>query len=102
MDRPSDPRIPAPETCVLRYVFDRHAQERPSACFVRFEDGAEWSYVEIRTRVRRTAAALQAAGVSQGDHVLILSANSGCLRQGRKSGHARLGPRQAVEPSHHA
>ena len=36
------------------------------------------------------------------DEVLIPSAKSGRLRQGRKSGHARLGPRQAIEPSHHA
>src|SRR5919107_3801594 len=36
------------------------------------------------------------------DEVLILSANSGRLRQSRKSGHARLGPWQAVEPPHHA
>jgi putative transposase len=35
------------------------------------------------------------------DEVLILSAKSGCLRQGRKSGHARLGTRDAVEPPHH-
>ena len=36
------------------------------------------------------------------DEVLILSAKSGCLRQIRKSGHARLGPWQGIEPSHHA
>ncbi len=36
------------------------------------------------------------------DEVLILSANSGWLRQGRESGHARLGARDAVEPPHHA
>src|SRR3712207_1984870 len=32
------------------------------------------------------------------DEVLILSANSGRLRQSRKSGHARLGPWQAIAP----
>ncbi len=36
------------------------------------------------------------------DEVLILSANSGWLRQGRKSSHARLGAWQAVQPPHHA
>jgi transposase-like protein len=36
------------------------------------------------------------------DEMAILSANSGWLRQGRKSGHARLGAWQAVEPPHHA
>jgi hypothetical protein len=33
---------------------------------------------------------------------LILSAKSGCLRQSRKSGHARLGPWRTIKPSHHA
>ncbi len=77
MDRPSDPRIPPPETCVLRHVLDRHARQRPSAVFVRFEDGTEWSYAELRRHVRRTAAALQAAGVSQGSHVVVWLPN-GC------------------------
>ncbi len=36
------------------------------------------------------------------DEVQILSVNSGRLRQSRESGHARLGPWQAIEPSHHA
>ena len=36
------------------------------------------------------------------DEVLILSANSGCRCQSCKTCHARLGPRQTVEPSHHA
>jgi putative transposase len=36
------------------------------------------------------------------DEVLILSAKSGCLRQSRKSGHARLGPWRTIKPSHHA
>jgi len=68
----SDPRIPAPDVCVLRHVLDRHARERPDAVFVRFEDGGEWTYAELHRRVRRTAAALQAAaGVAQGDHVVV-------------------------------
>ncbi len=36
------------------------------------------------------------------DEMLILSAKSGCLRQSRKSGHARLGPWHTIKPSHHA
>ena len=36
------------------------------------------------------------------DEVLIPSAKSGRLRQGRKSCHARFGPWQGIEPSHHA
>ena len=36
------------------------------------------------------------------DEVLILSAKSGGLGQRREARHARLGPWQAIEPSHHA
>jgi len=71
VDHFSDPRIPPPETCVLRHVLDRHARERPDAVFACFEDGADWSFAETRRRVRRTAAALQWLGVAQGDPVVV-------------------------------
>ena len=67
----ADPRIPAAELCVLRPVLDRWAEQQPDAVFVRFEDGGEWTYGELRARTRRTAAALQAAGVRQGSHVVV-------------------------------
>jgi carnitine-CoA ligase len=67
----SDPRIPPADICVLRYVLDRHARERPAQTFVRFEDGSEWTYSELHTFVRRTAAALHEIGVRQSEHVVV-------------------------------
>ena len=40
----SDPRIPAADRCVARYLLDRLAAETPDKVFCVFEDGAEWSY----------------------------------------------------------
>jgi carnitine-CoA ligase len=71
MDRSPDRRIPPPEACVTRHVLDRHAGERPDSVFAVFEDGTAWTYVGLRARVRRTAAALQAAGAAQGDKVVV-------------------------------
>jgi crotonobetaine/carnitine-CoA ligase len=67
----SDPRITPADICVLRYVLDRHARERPAQTFVRFEDGSEWTYSKLHTLVRRTAAALHEIGVRQSEHVVV-------------------------------
>lgn len=66
----SDPRIPSSELCVLRPLLDRRAQETPDKVFAKFADGRAWSYRELREITMQTAAALQALGVRQGDHVL--------------------------------
>lgn len=47
----ADPRIPNRNECVLRYLVDRWADERPDKTHVIFEDGEEWSYAELRRRV---------------------------------------------------
>ncbi|QQS14336.1 MAG: AMP-binding protein [Rhodospirillales bacterium] len=65
-----DPRVPAPEDCVLRHLVDRRAATTPDKVFVRFDDGAEWTYAELRRRVARAAAGLQRLGARQGDMVL--------------------------------
>lgn len=65
----SDPRIPNRDECVLRYLVDRWASERPDKTHVIFEDGEEWSYAELRRRVVDKAAGLQQLGVRQGDYV---------------------------------
>ena len=36
----ADPRMPSPDTCVLRDVLERRAREMPDRCFVTFADGA--------------------------------------------------------------
>ncbi|WP_154651330.1 AMP-binding protein [Sphingomonas echinoides] len=65
----ADPRIPNRNECVLRYLVDRWADERPDKTHVIFEDGEEWSYAELRRRVVSKAAGLQRLGIRQGDHV---------------------------------
>src|SRR5690625_423685 len=67
--------IPAREACVLRYMLEHWAAQCPEATFVRFWPGETWSYAETLDRVRRRAAALRAAGVRQGDHVLCWMGN---------------------------
>ena len=71
MSRPwSDPRVPAPEVCVLRPLLERRAAETPSKIFALFADGRSWTYAQLLADVRTTAAALQKLGVKQGDNVL--------------------------------
>ena len=65
-----DPRVPAADRCVLRYLLDRLAAATPDKTFCVFEDGTEWSYARTRAEVIQTAIGLQALGLRQGDHVL--------------------------------
>ena len=65
-----DPRIAAPEDCVTGRLIDRWAAAQPDKVYAVFPDGAEWTYAELRERVRRTALGLQRLGVRQGDHVV--------------------------------
>ncbi|GGC74489.1 AMP-binding protein [Chelatococcus reniformis] len=78
---PLDPRVPPRDECVLRYLLDARADQMPDKPFVVFEDGAAWSYAELRQRVRTAARALQDLGVKQGDHVLVWLPNGpDCLK----------------------
>ena len=72
-----DARVPPPEICVLRPLLDRRATETPDKVFAKFADGASWTYKTMRDITVRTAAALQALGVRQGDHVLSWLPNGG-------------------------
>jgi carnitine-CoA ligase len=68
---PAGPRIPSADQCVLRYVLDRIAHDRPDSVFCYFDhDGSEWTYHEAWQRTRQLGAALQSLGVQQGDHVV--------------------------------
>ena len=72
--------IPTREECVLRYVLDRWAAEKPDQIFAIFEDGESWTYAETQVRTRRLGAALQAMGVAEGDHVVVWLPNGeACL-----------------------
>lgn len=72
-----DASVPAPEDCVLRYILERHARTGPERIFavVDKSDGTleTWTYEHMLARVRRTAAALQAAGIGKGQNVLCLT-----------------------------
>lgn len=65
----TDPRIPNRDECVLRYLVDRWAIDRPSKAHIIFADGEEWTFLELRQKVRAKAAGLRALGVRQGEHV---------------------------------
>ncbi|TXL71834.1 ATP-dependent acyl-CoA ligase [Vineibacter terrae] len=65
-----DPRVPAPEDCVLRPLLERRAAATPDKVFIRFADGSTWTYRQTLEIARRTASGLRALGVRQGEHVL--------------------------------
>jgi crotonobetaine/carnitine-CoA ligase len=63
------------EICVLRYALDRHAIERGDAMYAVFQDGTEWSFRELRRLVRTCAVGFHAAGVRQGDRLIVMMPN---------------------------
>jgi carnitine-CoA ligase len=68
--------LPAPDTCVSRYVLERHAREKPDQIFAVFETGGSWTYGETLSRTRKVAATLQELGVAQDDHVVVWLPNN--------------------------
>lgn len=67
----ADPRIPNRDECVLRYLLDRWARARPDNPHMVFADGTEWTFADLRERVRAKAAGLRQLGVRQGEHVAV-------------------------------
>ena len=67
----ADRRIPDRDECVLRYLVDRWATERPDKAHIVFADGSVWSFADLRERVRAKAAGLRTLGVRQGEHVAV-------------------------------
>jgi carnitine-CoA ligase len=67
----SDHRIPSRDECVLRYLMDRYALEKPDDTFIVFENGDSLNYAQIRDEVVNKAAGIQQLGVKQGDHVAV-------------------------------
>ena len=72
----ADPRIPPRDDVVVRNLIERWNRECPDKAFVVFEDGANWTYAELREKVLQTALGLQQMGVRQGDHVIVWLPNS--------------------------
>jgi crotonobetaine/carnitine-CoA ligase len=66
-----DPRIPARESCVTRYLLQRWANERPDKVFAVFEDGETWTYRQLDETVRQLAAGLASLGIQRGEHVAV-------------------------------
>jgi crotonobetaine/carnitine-CoA ligase len=76
-----DPRMPKPEQCVQRYMLERWAAKQPDKVFAIYPDGTEWTYGETHRTAIRTANALRALGVKQGERVLVWMPNGAeCLR----------------------
>src|SRR5512139_3401437 len=72
----ADPRVPARERCVVRYLIDRWAAERGDQPYVVFDGGRQWTYRELRERVVAVAVGLQKQGVQQGEHVMCWQPNT--------------------------
>jgi crotonobetaine/carnitine-CoA ligase len=76
-----DQRLPRPDECVQRYMIERWAREQPDKVFAIFPDDEEWTYARTRSIAIRTANALSALGVKQGERVLVwLPSGADCLR----------------------
>ncbi len=70
-----DPRMPAPQDCVQRYLLERQTAAQPDKVFAVWPDGATWTYAETLNITIRTAHALADLGVKQGDRVLVWMPN---------------------------
>lgn len=76
-----DPRMPAPDQCIQRYMLERWAKAQPDKVFAIFQDGESWTYADTLREAITTANALKALGVKQGERVLCWLPNSAdCLR----------------------
>jgi carnitine-CoA ligase len=81
MDYHLDPRMPRPDQCVQRTMIERWARTQPKKTFAIFADGEQWTYAQTQALAIRTANALRALGVKQGERVLVwLPNNADCLR----------------------
>ena len=65
-----DRRVPPAELCVIRPLLEQRAADEPHTTYVIGPDGAPWTYAAFRVSVVRTANAVRALGVRQGDHVV--------------------------------
>jgi len=81
MDYHIDPRMPAPDACIQRYMLERWAAVQPDKQFAVFTDGTSWTYEQTLHETIRTANALRRLGVRQGERVMVWLPNSmECLK----------------------
>ncbi|MBI5133037.1 MAG: AMP-binding protein [Rhodopseudomonas palustris] len=71
-----DPRLPARDECVLRYVLQKWSRLKPDQVYAKFHRGRSITYGEMETIARKVAAGLSALGVKQGDTVVVWLPNS--------------------------
>jgi crotonobetaine/carnitine-CoA ligase len=69
------PKRPTAEETVVRHLVDQHARDRADEVFALFEDGARWTFSELKTQVVTAAAFLADQGVLQGDVVAVWMPN---------------------------
>jgi len=67
--------LPDRDAIVPRYVLERNAATRPDARMAAFEDGSVWTWSDGLVHARSAATALRAAGVRQGDPVVVFLPN---------------------------
>ena len=70
-----DPRMLAPEVCVVGHLLERWAREKPDQTAFIFESGETWTWAQALTLTRQAARGLQNMGVKQGEHVLSWQPN---------------------------
>ncbi|MBT5524728.1 MAG: AMP-binding protein [Rhodospirillaceae bacterium] len=70
-----DPRMLAPEVCVLGPLLEKWAREKPDQTAIIFENDESWTWAEALTLTRRAARGLQNMGVKRGEHVLSWQPN---------------------------
>lgn len=72
----ADPDVPGRGECVVRNLLERWAAEKPDAPFAVFWRGPTLTFADMLRRTRSVAAGLAAAGVRQGDPVVVWLPNS--------------------------
>lgn len=67
----ANPAVPDRQDCVLRYVLERQARERPDDVYAEFEDGSSWTYAETLAYTRHAASGLASLGLARDDVLLV-------------------------------
>jgi carnitine-CoA ligase len=81
MSQANDPRMPAPDSCVVRAMLEKWVAVQPDKVFVKLSKAEQVTYAQMRGLAERTAAGLHQLGVRQGDNVIVWLPNSvDCLR----------------------
>jgi carnitine-CoA ligase len=73
--------LPNNSEVVLRYFFERHAEEQPTKECIYFENGERWTFKQALLEAYAAAKVLSRHGIKRGDRVMIfLPNNQGWIR----------------------